>query len=96
MTIMHRRGCFAFAGLRVAGNFEAGKGNHECRMRASSPHEGISLLQRDFSGTSSSPKNGPAHRNEGRPYEDRLEQEIVSAAGFEPATHALKGHCSTN
>jgi hypothetical protein len=22
--------------------------------------------------------------------------ELVSAAGFEPATHALKGHCSTN
>ena len=21
---------------------------------------------------------------------------VVSAAGFEPATHALKGHCSTN
>jgi hypothetical protein len=21
---------------------------------------------------------------------------LVSAAGFEPATHALKGHCSTN
>jgi hypothetical protein len=21
---------------------------------------------------------------------------MVSAAGFEPATHALKGHCSTN
>jgi hypothetical protein len=24
------------------------------------------------------------------------EEEVVSAAGFEPATHALKGHCSTN
>jgi len=23
-------------------------------------------------------------------------QNLVSAAGFEPATHALKGHCSTN
>jgi hypothetical protein len=23
-------------------------------------------------------------------------EELVSAAGFEPATHALKGHCSTN
>jgi hypothetical protein len=22
--------------------------------------------------------------------------QVVSAAGFEPATHALKGHCSTN
>jgi hypothetical protein len=23
-------------------------------------------------------------------------ESMVSAAGFEPATHALKGHCSTN
>jgi hypothetical protein len=23
-------------------------------------------------------------------------ENLVSAAGFEPATHALKGHCSTN
>ena len=27
---------------------------------------------------------------------EELEGYMVSAAGFEPATHALKGHCSTN
>jgi integrase len=27
---------------------------------------------------------------------DARESYVVSAAGFEPATHALKGHCSTN
>jgi integrase len=27
---------------------------------------------------------------------DKFEYRMVSAAGFEPATHALKGHCSTN
>jgi hypothetical protein len=27
---------------------------------------------------------------------DVIEIGLVSAAGFEPATHALKGHCSTN
>src|SRR5438067_2071504 len=27
---------------------------------------------------------------------EQLEGYMVSAAGFEPATHALKGHCSTN
>ena len=26
----------------------------------------------------------------------RFPERLVSAAGFEPATHALKGHCSTN
>jgi hypothetical protein len=26
----------------------------------------------------------------------RVRAEVVSAAGFEPATHALKGRCSTN
>jgi hypothetical protein len=26
----------------------------------------------------------------------KLLKSLVSAAGFEPATHALKGHCSTN
>jgi hypothetical protein len=30
----------------------------------------------------------------GDPHQYRVE--LVSAAGFEPATHALKGHCSTN
>ena len=26
----------------------------------------------------------------------QVTENVVSAAGFEPATHALKGHCSTN
>ena len=26
----------------------------------------------------------------------QVTENMVSAAGFEPATHALKGHCSTN
>jgi hypothetical protein len=30
------------------------------------------------------------------PAEKRKERQLVSAAGLEPATHALKGHCSTN
>jgi hypothetical protein len=30
------------------------------------------------------------------PEQSEGRQKMVSAAGFEPATHALKGHCSTN
>ena len=47
-------------------------------------------------------KNGHKRKLAAKPFEGKIagnpheyKSSLVSAAGFEPATHALKGHCST-
>src|SRR6266478_4922849 len=72
------------------GTLEQAQESSSTEIRATSRREGILFLQHDFSETSSSPKNGPARRIKGGPAKTTAGQEIVSAAGFEPATHALK------
>jgi len=57
--------------------------------------EAISLLGGHNSGHSEN-LIMPSGLSNGQEIIENADGSVVSAAGFEPATHALKGHCSTN
>jgi hypothetical protein len=57
--------------------------------------EAISQLGGHNSGHTENARN-LAERTQSAEVIDAVGNILVSAAGLEPATHALKGHCSTN
>jgi len=96
LTRLGASGCDAWTLMRIAGHSSI-----SMSMRYVHPAE--DTIQRAFAALESGHKTGHngkmrTLRTEreiaGNPHEYKLE--VVSAAGLEPATHALKGHCSTN
>ena len=105
LTRLGASGCDVWTLMRVAGH-------SSITISSRYVHPQEDAIQRAFANLGSQAQqvtNGGRHksrhnlkrrflrekeRNSGNPREYR--REMVSAAGFEPATHALKGHCSTS
>ena len=95
LTRLGESGCDAWTLARVAGHSSVAISSRYVHPSEDAVLAAISRLGRHNSGHNS--KWGePAGSGETETIPAESTGYLVSAAGFEPATHALKGHCSTN
>jgi len=96
LTRLGASGCDAWTLMRIAGH-------SSIAMSMRYVHPGEDTIQKAFAALEGGHKTGHNRKTRplgkvreiaGNPHE--YSGNLVSAAGFEPATHALKGHCSTN
>ena len=95
LTRLGQSGCDAWTLARIAGHSSIGISSRYVHPSEDAVLSALSRLGRHNSGHNQILGRSPTCEVNLQPPES-TEDWVVSAAGLEPATHALKGHCSTN
>jgi hypothetical protein len=105
LTRLGASGCDVWTLMRLAGHSSITMSMRYVHPHADTIDRAFAALggQAEVMAAEGRHKTGHSHQSVARQLEGKYTRKVreyrgylVSAAGFEPATHALKGHCSTN
>jgi integrase len=82
--------------MAIAGHVSSKMLRHYSHVRLLAMRTALDQLSTKRPGTGGHDTNSDTKRGLSEEQIPQVIETMVSAAGFEPATHALKGHCSTN
>jgi integrase len=82
--------------LQIAGHVSPKMLRHYSHVRLQAMRTALDALSMKRPGTGGYDTNNDTKRDASENIPPQVIENMVSAEGFEPSTHALKGHCSTN